>query len=415
MKNYLKRTILCLLAAVMLFGVVGCAKQKPAAAKKTHDSITLIETGTDKVLPHNYADGKCVYCGKETVFRQIPIKNSKEITAAQPADKQGTVEEFWYKTRAYGVEAAYPEEGEMHIVKRGYVYLPAGYDPADTARRYNVMLKFHGDKINEGYWFQRGSYADPSAQSAYTGGYCTENMLDYMFANGLAEDTIVVGVTTYSYYNGTKGSSMGGNQEMGNIYNGYIDPDYEGIDTAAPKMEDGTKEEFYKEVVNDLLPYLIENYKTYAASSAEEDIIAARDHFACTGECGGARLSSILLKTCLPYFAYWGFESGPFGGDLDAGDLYPTPFLLDDFMTRYNNEWKGKYDFKYIYTSCGSMEQPELFAARLVESAQTLGFTAGSDIKNGDKIDYMSIFGTAHNYATWVTDLYNELLVFFKG
>ena len=50
----------------------------------------------------------------------------------------------------------------------------------------------HGNKLNEGYWFRSGSYASESAWSAYTAGYGTENMLDWMYDNLDIEDTIIV-------------------------------------------------------------------------------------------------------------------------------------------------------------------------------------------------------------------------------
>ena len=43
-----------------------------------------------------------------------------------------------------------------------------------------------------------------------------------------------------------------------------------------------------------------------------------------------------------------------------------------------------------------------------------MGWSEGSDLAGGDKICYITVNGTAHNYATWITNLWNQNLIFFK-
>ena len=50
----------------------------------------------------------------------------------------------------------------------------------------------------------------------------------------------------------------------------------------------------------------------------------------------------------------------------------------------------------------------------MMKARDALGLQEGSDIANGDRIEFVAVNGTAHNYATWITNFYNEMLVFFK-
>ncbi len=401
----MKRTksILALaLAVIVIIGLLaGCAE--PEKPKRTHDQETYVLSTNGKIAPHNFVDGKCKLCDETTVFRQEPMASTKEILEYQAAEgHKGTIVEIWYKTRAYGVEAKHPEyEGKLHIVKRAYVYLPAGYDPNDTSKQYNVLYKMHGNKLNEGYWFRQGSYAPESAWSAYTSGYGTENMLDYMYDQGLIEDTIIVTPTLYNYYyNDKQGDVLGGNGEVGNVYFGYIDPDFERIEEAV-SMEEGADSEWWKEFQYDLMPYIVENFNTYAASSSEEDMIAARDHVGFTGLSRGGGICSVVLNHCFPFVSYFAWESGGAPGKA--------------FFDKYNAEWKDKYPINYFFVSCGSTENPEGGTQNVIDAKAALGLKDGSDIAGGDKIAFVSINGTGHNYATWITDLWNEMLVFFKA
>lgn len=289
----------------------------------------------------------------------------------------------------------------MHIVKRAFVYTPVGYDAKDTSKKYNVLFMMHGNKLNEGYWFRQGTYADPSAWSAYTGGYGTENMLDYMFANGMCQDTIIVTPTLYSYYyNEKQGDVLGGDAEVGNLYCGYIDPDYAGIDTATPTKTESDDAQWWKEFQYDLLPYVVNNYNTYANSSSEADMIAARDHVGFTGLSRGTWITNVVIENCFPFISYYAYESG----------AVPS----DKFIEKYNSEWKDKYPINYFFISSGSSENPESTAEGMLKVKAALGLKEGSDIKGGDKIVYIVVNGTAHNYATWITNLWNLMLVFFK-
>jgi hypothetical protein len=264
-------SILCgVTAAAIALLCTACGGGTTSADKQgtTHDKDTLLVNGTtDQYLPHDFADGKCKYCDKTTIFTQVPMGDTNILKTA--SSKQGTVTEIHYETRAYYMEEAYPDAGEMDITKTAYVYLPYGYNAEDTTQKYNVLYLMHGNKLDEGYWFKQGSYANDD--SPYTKGYGTENLLDYMMENGLAEKTIVVTPTFYSHVEG-----------------------YEDVDTA------GITQLYWKELLGDLMPYIAEHYNTYAADGSDAALKAARDHQAFAGLSRGASLTySSIWGHCL--------------------------------------------------------------------------------------------------------------------
>lgn len=401
MRKYLA-LLLCFVIAVSV--LTACGGETKTTGKRTHDQETYVVTGSspEKITPHNFVAGQCTMCGETTVFRQEAMATTKDILNYRAAEgHKGTIMEIWYKTRAYGVEANHPEfEGQLHIVKRAYVYLPAGYDANDTSKHYNVLYKMHGNKLNEGYWFRQGSYADESAWSAYTAGYGTENMLDYLYDQGIPEDMIVVTPTLYNYYyNDAQGDVLGGDAEVGNIYFGYIDPDFPRVEAAVSK-EEGADSAWWQEFQYDLMPYVVENFNTYAASSSEDDMIAARDHVGFTGLSRGGGICNVVLNNCFPFVSYYAWESG--GGPGEA------------FFTKAQNEWKD-YPINYMFLSCGTSENPDGTCETMIKAKTALGLKDGSDIAGGDRIAYISVNGTAHNYATWITNFWNEAHVFFKA
>ena len=398
------------LATAMCLSIAACSNTETVVPQRTHDQETHVITGSDgKTAQHNFVDGKCTMCDETTIFRQDPMLKSPEILLTEQ-EEQGTVESFWYKTRAYGVEEKFkddPEYGgkELWIWKRAFVYLPYGYDADDKETKYNVMYMMHGNKLNEGYWFARGSYE--TDKSAYTGGYGTENMLDYLIENDLTEKTIFVAMTMYQYYDceyrenrDDPSTFTGGTAEQGNIYSGYVDPENDtGFRTGIGIENEGLDTVYWKEWLYHLMPYVVEHYNTYAESTDDADLRAARDHVAFTGlSRGGASVNSVLTN-CLEYISYFAYESS--GAPSDAA--------IENIKAKADT-----YPVNYIFISCGSQEGPEASDANMLSIKNELGWKEGSDIANGDQICFIQVNGTAHNYATWITNLYNFSLITFK-
>lgn len=407
---------------------------------KTHDQATHVVTGTETTQHHNFVDGKCTLCAQTTIFRQDPMYKSDILTTAQA--QKGKLEGVWYKTRAYGVESKFAGKKDVKgkdydgsplwIYKKAWVYLPNGYDAADTTKKYNVMYMMHGDKLNEGYWFKQGYYE--TDESAYTGGYGTENVLDYLKVNKLAEDTIYIGVTMYQYYTGTAkkiedrddaSKFVGSTSQQQNVYSGYISED-EGdnvdYDFGIGTNGEGADAVIWKEWKYHLMPTIAAKYNTYADASSIKDKMAdpanhgltdedaafytacegARDHVAYTGlSRGGASVNSVL-GNALEYISYFAYESA----------FTPGADQINNMKDK-----AATYPVNYLFMSCGSLEGPANTDKTMLRVRNEMGWqdNEGSDVANGDRIEFIQVNGTGHNYATWITNLFNFAQVAFKA
>lgn len=355
-------------------------------ATQTHDSVTLeIDGAPGTYAAHNFVDGKCTMCDETTIFTQDSIARDDIVTGE--CDQQGTVQEIKYTTDAYP-DYEYADENGL-VTKTAWVYLPYGYDAEDTSTKYNVLILVHGSGLNEGYWFAQGSYADPSQQSIYlSGGNGTANMLDEMMKSGDAEKTIVVTPTFYM-------------------------PGEDGV--TVNTGNDADTSNFAKELKEGLLPYIALNYNTYAevnADMTDEEmtvaLIAARDHQGYAGLSLGSMISFTSIWTeCTDVFSYIGSYSG--GVSVEQAEA-----IAETKNTDY-----ADYDIKYWYVSLGTSETTSVYPGdpfgdyRAMVSV--LGLQSGSDLSAGDNCQYVVCNNTGHNYPTWITSLYNSMLVFFKA
>ncbi len=322
---------------------------------------------------HSFADGKCTKCGIATMFRWSNYTNDDEY-AVECAQK-GTVTKIDYSTRAYAFETTYPELGEIKIEKSMYVYTPYGYD---TSKKYNVLYLVHGGGENEGYWFAENGY-DPNH------GYgnmknVTSNVLDNMIAKGVCDPLIVV---TPSFYENVEGHE---NSEVNSIIT----------------------HEFYKELQNDIMPLIVSNYSTYATDTSEASLIAARDHQAIAGFSMGSMTTwySGLYKS-LPYFSYYGCYSGAMEATTDLSVYTDLIAYLNDQAKTY----PVKYWLNVNGTSDIAHDAHVLAYNEMLKKCPSV-FTKG-ELNKGNAY-FVDIKGGLHAYLSWMSALYNSLLVFYK-
>lgn len=444
-KSFLKTLGSLLLIGSLALSFAACNgetdKPNETPKGKTHDQTTHVITGSDTTQHHNFVNGKCTMCDQTSIFRQSPMYSSPEILTNSQT-QQGKLECVWYKTRAYGVEAKYTgkkdingkdyDGSQLWIYKRAWVYLPYGYSKTDTAKKYNVMYMMHGNGLNEGYWFAQGSYA--TDRSPYTGGYGTENVLDYLKANNLCEDTIYVGMTMYQYYSGGAktveerddvSKFVGGNGTLANVYSGYVSEDGNDkvdFDFGYSTDSDGSDAEIWKEWKYHLMPAIASKYNTYADASSvaekladptnygltEEDTAfytsceGARGHVAYTGLSRGGMSVSSIIANALEYVSYFAYESGGAPGAAQIANMKAKATT---------------HPVNYLFISCGSQEGPEASDRNMLNVRNEMGWqnNEGSNVAGGDKIEFVQVTGTAHNYATWITNLYNFAQVAFKA
>ena len=401
LKSNLKKICITAVAfaslACMALTMTACGEKEkdPETPKMTHDPVTLEVTGKPGTYHwHNFVDGKCTLCDETTIFTQDKLGGTDILTT--PATEQGTVTSFTYETRSYYAEEVHAdllEEGqELWITKKANIYLPYGYDPDDTETKYNVLYLLHGNGLNEDYWFAQGKEEEGSQfypeSTAYTSGYGTENVLDHLMEDGRAAKTIIVTPTFYS--------------PAEDVY---------GEEFAVDRSNMTITQTFWKELKYDLMPYVATHYNTYAEitddmtdEEVQAELIANRDHQGYAGlSMGGMTSFASVWKHCIDYISYIGCFSGASSAD------------ADEIIEQKNNGIFKDYDINYWFVGVGTSEGPEShLEVYLKYKNEVNGFQSGSDIKSGDNCEFCVTNNTAHNYATWITDLYNCMLVFFQ-
>ena len=165
----------------------------------------------------------------------------------RPAEHRGTVREEDYPTR--DMVSDVPDR----INKDVTVYLPYGYDPEE---QYDVLILLHCAWADHRFWLgQERNYGSEEAPVPVS----VPNLLDRMIEEGYCRPLIVVSPCIYLY-----------DRQPSNAGNGY---DYE---------------QFEQEIGTDFLPWIAENYGTYAADGSPEALRAAREHFGVLGASFGA-------------------------------------------------------------------------------------------------------------------------------
>ncbi len=141
------------------------------------------------------------------------------------------------------------------VKKQAYVYLPYGYNEADSDTRYNILYLMHGWGGHAGEYFE---YAN------------IKNIFNNMIANGDTEPLIVVSATFY----------------------------HENSSTDFGSSEDALRA-FHNDFEKHLMPAVEGQFHTYAKSTSDEDLKASRDHRAF----GGFSLGSVTtwLQFCYDY------------------------------------------------------------------------------------------------------------------
>ena len=358
-----KHTRLWMLVAMLTSGLMvacnGGTSTKAPTSKKTHDPITLQVTGTNKYEPHNFVDGKCTMCDETTDFIQDPLNKANPTYLTEACEEQGKVEAITY---------TYHKKDGTTMDKTAYVYTPYGYNAEDKNTKYDVMYMLHGKGLNEGYWFAQGTYK--STDGIYTGGFGTQNMIDRLMKEGKAKKAIYV---TPTYYMDAQET-----QDEGN---------------------------FGEELTKDLMPYIAEHYNTFALDSTEASLKANRDHQAYVGLSLGSMYSyQIILADYVDYFSYVGSFSGSSVGEESWNAI------ADGLSTGKFKDTK----LKYWYAGVGSLEDENTYPGDPFNAFRII-VSKVDYLKQGENCMFMLTNKTGHNYATWITCLYNCIQKFFKA
>ena len=302
------------------------------------------DTSANAVHIHSYVNGVCSECGAKPEF----ITGFLPDEFYQESSCPGTVKKHSYDVIAY----ANHSDGYFH--KRINIYLPYGYD---ETKPYNVLVLIHGQGGDEDSWLN----------TVYDYGerqMCGRVLFDNMIEKGLCEPCIIV--TPVTETNQCQGLTAG-------IY----------------QVRDELREY--------ILPYIAENYSTYAADGSLESLKAARDHFALGGLSngalfvfeGGMRYNFDLFGS---YAAFSGNgEPWQTVGIIQSGDYAGLPVNCFFTGAGTTDDWQQNYtEIGYEYF----IERDDRFV----------------DGENSWRVDVDG----GHEWKVWFTDIYNALPLMFQ-
>ena len=341
--------------AVWIGGV--CDRCGSVCPHEAHDAETALCTQCGERCYHDYAGSVCS-CGKAAELFTDGIPEEWRV----PCDRQGTVEVLHYTTHDYHLERIRDYQYEYLLEKELPVYLPAGYD---STRKYNVLILMHGMYCTEKYWlYNVQEYGVDSHEMMLS-----TDVFDHMFAEGVCRECIIV---TPGLYRNTMTMQM---------------------------EKEWDAEQLAEELRRDILPLIVSTYSTFAESDAEEDIIAARDHFGYAGLSMGSVVAfNAILPRDLDLFSWFGCFSGGEG---------EVPALAETL-----NEKTKQYPLHYFYNACGTRDYA-MYWDHAVEYAYLLENCPF--LVEGENTVFIDHEGLYHEYKGWITDACNCLTLFFAG
>ncbi len=319
------------------------------------DTETAAESETETAAVNNTEqDSK----GEDVKVHRLPeqiIELSDEYY--RDMDGGGTLENLNYTT----YESFTYEEKSQTLDKRAVVYLPEGYD---ESKKYNVLYLMHGGWSNETTYL--GSPEDGKDLFA--------NVLDHAIANGEIDPLIVVSPT----YNNTS-------------------PEDSGNYSLAIQLTD----QYHNELMNDLIPAVIDTYSTYAADSSYDSIVASRDHRAFAGFSMGSVQTWRTFQYNLNAFRYFMPSSGNAGnsGEAYAQLVKNQGYTADDFFIFAAS---GTDDFAY-----------SSFKYQIEAMAANDMFTVADNEQDGN-LYFLEKEGYTHDGYAAMTYFYNGLTWLFK-
>ncbi len=271
--------------------------------------------------------------------------------------KRGHIEDFYYTSKDYAGDGS-------SVSKKAVVYLPYGYDPGDTTKRYNIVYFMHG----------LGETAD--SLFSYAGGRAG-NLLDNMIEKGEIPPLIVVAPT--------------------------FDTENKPRDM---QRSDSEVRQFHREFLNDLMPSVEGKYHTYAGETTKSGLAASRDHRAFAGFSLGA--VTTWFEFCynydyIRYFLPMSCSCWYYGG---YGNYLPGENT--DFLEKLVNDNNLTARGYYIYSCTGTGDVEQGQVNLLMDEMQKR-----STFSSADNLVYYKKEGGIHDYSAGLEYMYNALPLFF--
>ena len=327
-----------------------CSVCAAACAHPAHDEETCLCTECGAFVRHHFFNSVCALCGGDPQYSDLDIPDELRV----PCEQQGTLVHVTYDTHNYPMEAY----GVMdEYTKNMTVYLPYGYDPTE---QYDVIVIMHGMGYMSEYWLDTvQEYAHDGEQ------VMTVDVLDNMIARGLCPPVIVAAPTFY------RDSVILGEYLSGSAF--------------APELR------------NDVIPFIVEHFATYAAEPTSEAVAAVREHFAYVGLSMGSIIGfQSALSLCLDLFGYYGCFSG--------FSTYPANILSHIDTDEYKD-----YPILYLYNNAATwdvaLSDHRYYYQQLLE--------ASDRFVEGENTCFVEVKDYGHEFRTWIVGLYDCLMVFF--
>jgi len=279
---------------------------------------------------------------------------------ARPAEHRGQLRTLTYSTADYVSGSLSPR------INSASIYLPYGYD-SGSDRRYDILYLVHG------HWDSYWTYF------AYGNGLLV-NVLDNMIERGDIKPMIVVTPT----------------------YN-YDEPTAHFVD-AYPYCE-----AMSQEMLNDLMPLIESNYRTYAATADNAGIEASRCHRAFGGFSMGSATTWYAFVHLLPYIHDYipmsldCWSLGVFGGR-------DHPAETAAFLARTATDFGYAGHGFYIWGASGNDDSAYNEIRIQMEAMANI-----PEVFNPLTFSFHEKDHARHEYTPTIEYLYNALLYLFPG
>ena len=318
-----------------------------------HDAQTGVCSDCGMKVPHSYHNGICTRCGEKPVFVTSPKEMPEELSVA--TDRKGRLDTYHFPLEEGDIvpgahPTGTPEERSMRDM---IVYTPYGYD---ETKQYNVVILAPAAGHTVHQWMEKATLLS----GAY-GRVIGSELLDRMIAAEFVEPVIVVAVEYY-------------------------------LRDAPASVAVGYERDLRERV----LPFVAENYATYASVDGNGDLIAAPEHFGYVAASYGSMVGWQMLPNCTDLFAFWGLLSGGYLND-------------EEITMRINAGVSAQDPIHYLYTGEGKLALGwGSYKYRMERLDEDCAY-----IKSGENFTFLAIDRAGHNYPSWNAGLFNCLRIFF--
>ncbi len=337
----------CALISAGVIALAVCSR----SGKKTGTGLGIENSTTEQTQEKDGADGSTQEEGRKKMVYMDNKMEKVPIGYYSALKNGGTVETFKYQVKDNTDNAASYE-------KKAMIYLPAGYEPSDTEKKYDIVYLMHGGGEDEQTFLGDGTY-DSELKS----------ILDHMIANGDLPPCIVCTPT-------------------------FENPDNSG---GIARVQ-----HFQEEFRDDFIPAVEGKYHTYYDGTSVE---ASREHRTFGGFSMGAAATWWIFEGCMDAVSKY----IPISGDSWCGGATGEEKVAH-LTKAVEKQGYTAEDFRLFY-GCGDVGDIAYnnvtSQVKAMKSDKGI-FTFCDNFADGN-FYYKKVKGGGHDHNTVYTILYNAL------